>query len=443
MNREIIVDSTQNILVIIKKEVYSIIKNRDVKNFLSNLGIVFVFRFATAVLSVVIMVLAARYLGVVAMGDIVMIQNIAYLITIPITLGINTSIIKYFPISENGQEKLIGTVFVCNLILCAVWVLIFIIFGKAFSKVVNLSLDKWMLSVILAVSINWSTVLESILRARKQFFRLSSIKVIGSLVYFGIVLFSLISARSFYYIVLGFAVNQGIFCILALKTIKMGKVRFSLETSKFIYRYGAINMVSSGLSTLLFTIDLFIVNHFYSGYEVGIYSVYQVNVKNFFNIMFHDIFAAVFLPTIVQMDKVKIYKRIMSYIPFLLPLAILANAALCMVMLFMYGKNYPFKWIYLLLVSVGTGLHFIYWTFNSVFTVEGKKGAVLCLLVLGIPLPALIAACIFFTKNFGITGTMVSWLVTQVTLIAMFILIIKYKYLNMGEKHIAEQETVI
>ncbi len=426
----------------LSERVHSLVKNRDITNFFNNLGIVFVFRFATAVLSLVIMAMAARFLGVVAMGDIVMIQNTAYLLVIPITLGVNTSIIKYLPGSEKEQEeKLIGSAFLCNMILCVVMVLIYIGFGKVFYKAANLSPDKWVLCVVLAVSINWANVLEAILRIKKQFFRLGSIKLIGALVNFAIVVFSCIVARNFYYFIIGLAINQGIFSILARKKDKTKKLRFSWETSKFMYKYGAINMVSCALSTFLFSADLFIVNHFCSGYDVGIYSVYQVNVKNFFNILFHDIFAAVFLPTIVRMDKVKLYKKIIRLVPFLLPLAILANAALCVAVLVIYGKNYPFNWTYLLLVSVGTGLHFIYWMFNSIFTVEGKKGAVLCMVGLGIPLPVLIAVCILLTKSFGITGAMISWLVTQVTLIGVLIFIIKYKYLNLEAKHGAVLET--
>lgn len=437
-------DSTQNVFADIRQRVFGLIKNREIANFFNNLGIVFIFRSVTAVLSMVIMALAARYLGVIAMGNITMIQNTAYLLIIPIVLGINTSIIKYFP--ENGEEqenKLVGSVFVCNLTLSAVFVLIYILFGEALSKAADLSMDKWRLSVILALTINWATVLESILRAKKQFFHLGLIRLVGTLVYFGIVVFSCIAARNFYFFIVGLTISHSIFSILALKSVTIRKLKFSAETSKFIYRYGAINMVSWALSYLLFSADLFIVSHFCSDYDVGIYSVYQVNVKNFFNVMFHDIFAAVFLPTIVQMDKVKIYKRILRLIPILLPLAILANAALCVAVLFMYGKNYPFNWTYLLFVSVGTGLHFIYWMFHSVFTLEGKKGASLCLLVLGITLPVLITACIFLTSSLGITGTMISWILTQVTLIGVFIFIIKHKYLKTEVEYIEGHDAAV
>lgn len=422
------VELAHHIFSKVTKETQGLIKNKDIKSFISDLGIVFVFRVVTAILSVVIMVLAARYFGVVAVGDIVIIQNISYIITIPMTLGINTSIIKYFPQREQDQGRFVGTVLICNLIIGLTWMLIYTMLGRVLSGIVNLSWERWLLSVMLAVTINWSTLFESILRAKKEFFRLSTLKVIGAMIYFAIILYSCLVKEGYYYFIFGLAINQGIFSVLACRRIGLKRIGFSFKLSKELYRYGAINMVSGGLSAVLFNMDLFIVNRVCTPYDVGIYSAYQVNVKNFFNIMFHDIFAAVFLPTIAKMEKIKIYNKIMGYLPLLCPAVILGNGGLCITVLLLYGKNYPIHWLYILLVSVGTGLHCIYWMFHSVFSIEGERGALICALVLGIPLPVLLATCILLTKNYGMVGTMVSWLVTQVMLIGVFVIIIKYKY---------------
>lgn len=415
----------------INKQVY--------RSFFNNLGIVFVFRFTTAVLSMVAIIFTVRNCGVIAMGNIVMVQNTANFLIIPIICGINSSIIKYLPLYEDKQsEEFIGSALVWNIIIAAVLSLIYILFRWGFCKITNLSADQWIYSVIMAAAINFATVFESILRAKKSFFSLGSIKMASTLVFFVIIVCSGLTLKNYSYYIVAFIINQAIFAILAIKKIGIKKVRVSIKISKIIYEYGAINMVSWILSYILFSIDLFIINYYCSNYDVGIYSLYQTNVRNIFNILFHDIFAVVFLPTIAGMNKVKIYKKIVSVIPFLLPIAVLANIAIGIVMFYLYGHNYKFSWMYIMIVAVSTAFHFVFWIFNSVFTIEGKKGALLCLTVLGIPMPLLIASNIVFIKFYGITGAMVCSLITQLVLIGVFILFIKYRFLNESQSQTDE-----
>ncbi|NBI28185.1 oligosaccharide flippase family protein [Chengkuizengella marina] len=418
-------------LSIVLPRIKSITSNDEVKRFISNLGTIFIFRFIAAILNALSLIIVTRYYGVVAIGEITIIQNVAYFLIIPILLGVNLSIIKYIPtLDKNDVQKLLGSVFVWNIFLTGFFVLIYLIFTDFFSGLTNISTTNWIFSVALAVFINLSMVMDAVLRAEKKFFTLGITKLIGTSVFFVIIVISSLKSGNIYLFIGALIINHCIFAILSFKDIEEKRFGFSLKISKLLYGYGAINMVSWTLSTLLFSVDLFIVNHFVSSYDVGIYSAYHVNVRIFFNMMFHEIFAVVFLPTIAQMDKIKIYKRIVRLIPILLPLAIIANAVLCMILLFMYGRDYPFNWLYVLIVSLSTGFHFIYWIFNSVFTVEGKKGAWICLLVQGIPLPVLLGTCYFLTKIYGVTGAMVSSLITQIVLIGMFILLIKVQYFN-------------
>ncbi|HEX2925584.1 MAG TPA: oligosaccharide flippase family protein [Ruminiclostridium sp.] len=421
----------QDFVVNIKQKINSLLRNQDIKNFIGNLGIVFVFRFLTAVLSVISLVLAARYLGAVSVGNITMIQNTAYLLYIPMCFGVNSSIIKYLPFCNEGEsDELLGSVCVWNLALTVLFSVFYWLFHSYFNSFLGFSSMQLLLTVLMAVMINFSMITDAILRTKKRFFTLGSIKMAGSLVFFTFTIISSVIMKNYIYFVVGIIVNQFIVVIWSISTIKFKKIRFSIKTSKIIYKYGGINTVSSVLCYIMFSSDLYIVNHFCSSYDVGIYSLYQVNVKNFFNMMFHEIFAVVFLPTIVKMDTMRLYKRVRSLLPVLLPLAVLANIALSVSMLLMYGKSYTINWVYVLLISTALGFHFVYWVLNSVFTVEGKKGALVCLAGLGIPMPVLIFLSITFTRLWGITGLLVSSLITQIVLIGMFILIIKYKHLN-------------
>jgi O-antigen/teichoic acid export membrane protein len=411
-----------------------LINQQVYRKFFSNLGIVFVFRFITAVLSMVAIILTVRSCGVTAMGNITLIQNTANFLIIPIICGINSSIIRYLPAYEEKSEEFIGSALIGNLVIAVVFVLLYVILRGAFIKITNLSSQQWVHSVLMAVAINFATVFESVLRAKKSFFSLGTIKLVSTLIFFTIIVLSGLTLKNYSIYIIGFIINQVIFAAFALRKMGLKRIRFSLGIIKKVYEYGSINMVSWILSYIIFSIDLFIINHYCSTYEVGIFSLYQTNVRNIFNILFHDIFAVVFLPTIVCMDKVKIYKKIVSIIPLLLPCAILANIAIGITMFYLYGHNYRFNMMYVIIVALSTAFHFIYWIFNSVFTIEGKKGALLCLTVLGIPMPLLIAANILFVKYYGIAGSMICSIITQLVLIAAFIIFIKNRFLKGDQK---------
>lgn len=403
--------------------------NAQVKRFASNLGTVFLFRFAAAILNAVGLVAAARTFGVVAVGDINIIQNAGFFLIIPMLIGVNVAIVKYLPEGDKEEQgRLIGSVLVwnsCLLILCS---LLYLFPGMRLAAWLNLSPAVWIWSVLFAISVNISMVFDAILRAEEKFFLLGKARLIGTVLFFAIVLLACLLSGSFYLFIAGLIVNHLTFAVLAYRGMSVRRFRFSWRSSGKIYSYGSINMVSLGLSMVLFTSDIFIVNYFYSGYDVGIYSVYMVNVRMFFNLLFHEIFAVVFLPTVARLDKLMLYRRLMKLTPLLLPAAMLANAVLCVTLLFLFGSEYPLNWMFVALVSVGTGFHFLYWVLNSIFTVEGKKGALICLQVLGIPMPLLLITAVYLTHAYGIVGAMAASLVTQLVLIGMFIAVIRVQY---------------
>ncbi len=429
---------TQELIENIRQKSSKLIRNGEIRTFIENLGIVFIFRFTSAILSVIGLVLAARYLGAVSVGNITLIQNTAYLLYIPMCFGINLSIIKFLPDCKNEieSEKFLGSIGVWSLTLTVLSIIMYWLFHVYISDVLGLSAIQLLLTVIMAVTINYSMITEAVLRSRKRFLTLGIIKMVSSLIFFAFTLIASLVLKNYYYFLYGIIINQIVVIIWSLKAINIKKFRFSMKTSKLAYKYGAINMVSGVLSYIMFSSDIYIVNHFCSAYDVGIYSLYQVNVKNFFNLMFHEIFVVVFLPSIVQMDTIKIYKRIKSLIPLILPIAIIANMALSICLLLLYGRNYTINWIYILLISVSLGFHFLYYILNSVFTVEGKKGALLCLCVLGLPMPVLILTSIMLTRSWGIIGELVSLLITQLVLVGVFLFFIKFKYIKNEQTYI-------
>lgn len=425
-----------------------LLNNRAIASFFSNLGTVFIFRMVAAVLNIAGLILAARHLGVVALGDITLVQNIAYFLIIPMVFGIHLSTIKYYPAHSDQpseadklqEQQIIGTIAVCNTVLVILWTALYLSVTRAMNVFGHVSATEWTLSIIFAVALNFSMVSESVLRAKQKFFLLSVAKLIGTCVFFIIVLACYTRLDTYPYFIIALIVSFVLFTLIALIGLRGSKFAFSKEMAGKLYRYGGVTMISLLFSNILFASDLFIVNYFCSSYDVGMYSVYQVNVKNFFNLLFHEVFAVVFLPTVAQLDKGRVYSLIVRLIPLLLPVAIIGNVLLCVVLLFFYGKGYPLNWTYVGLVSVSTGFHFIYWIFHSVFSMEGKKGAMMCLTVLGIPLPLLIAVYLVLTKYNGIWGTMVANLVTQCVLLGTFVLLIRFKYLKQARQTVPVQQ---
>jgi len=390
--------------------------------FIKNLSVLFSFRSIGILFSVIVAIMGARLLNVSELGKYNLVINFSNLLVIPLAFGVNTTLLKILPENpENQRGTILGTVALCNMFLCCLITLIYLILLPYISFSLKLSNATCFFAIGTAIISNFCILAETLLKNQQCFITIGISKLVGALVVFLLYLFSLkyaylISINNFlFYNIMGQLI---IFLMMSIKT-KTGKLRFTLSFAKSIYTYSSINMVSWLFTTSLYSIDIYILSYFTSYYEVGIYSVYQVMLRNFFSIFFNDIFAAVFVPTIVALDKTKVnlYKQATKVLPFVFIIISLGTAVLSCVLIYAYGNQYTLNPLYVLLVAIGIGLHGVYLGLNSILIIEGIVGAKISLSVLGKPFILLILITVLFTYYWGIVGTFLAFIVNQVILI--------------------------
>lgn len=402
-----------------------------VGKFMKNIGMVFLYNRIGAIFTLAITIWAARSFGPAEYGKVGIITNISNLLMLPMMLGVNSAMYKYIPDSSNGEsDQLKSAALMGNLILTICFTGLYLSMGGWVAANFRIPVRIWQIGIAAAIILNFYVLSESFIRGRKLFATIARARFAGSMLFFVIFLIAVVhfcnlSVSSYFY---AFFISQLLFVVIAM--VKSGFQSFPLSwrVLQRIYQYGFWNMANSLLIIILYSSDLFIINFFFPGREVGIYNVYQGFAKGLLSVLFYEVFAVVFLPTIAHMDKNRIYQMFKRIVPVIFPLIIGAVSGLVAIIVWLTGKEYGLNWGYILLVASGIAFFTIFQIYNAIFTMEGNTGAKLCLIPLGVTLPVSLISQYLFTQYFGITGTMVAVVITNMLLVVSFDIVLKRSF---------------
>lgn len=408
-------------------------QNDEIKKFLQNSGLVLGSKVASILITMFATVLSARVLGVESWGQLTLILSLAGFLIIPIVFGVNNAMVKFLPISnEKERQHIMSSAIIVNLCLCCSWFLIYFLFGHLILEQINIPSDFLLWIIIVTVSINFNLLSDAFLRGLKKYSDIAIYKLISTLILTSsiLALYFVFDVLNPYSYLICFVIHLNFFTLIAFIKCGVKKITLEKKTIRTIYSYGGITMLHWTVTSLLFSSDLFIVSYYESEFEVGIFSVYQTNVKNLFIMLLHEAFLVVFLPTIASMNLKKVYKKISKYALIILPVITLGTSMVIYILLFLYGKEYPVIWLYIILSSIGVALAVLYQVYVSVITMEGNKGALFCLMLIGIPLPLLLGTQIMLTKYWGILGTMISIIIIYAVLLIIFQIALLWRWRN-------------
>lgn len=398
--------------------------------FFKNFITLFVFRGLGVLTSVVVTILAGRTLSVETMGQYNLIFSLSNIIVIPLVMGVNNSLLKILPNSDERERKeILGTVITGNIALCLFISLIGVLISPIMCRLLNIPSTSWYLSICFAIVTNSCILAETVLKENEKFLKLGIARVTGSLFLLGTFLVYILMYHdiSLYRFV---ALNiLGQLAVFVVSIYKFGRIKlsFNREIAKSILKVSVLYMFSWLLTTGLNYADVYIISGMRNSYEVGIFSGYQVNVRNYFSVFFHDIFAAVMLPTLINhgVDKDKLIKTVLKFLPVVFMVLSAGTTVVILLLLFAFGNKYPIVWEYVLIEAAGIAFQGIYYFFNSLLVTEGKTGARASMEVLGKPFIILIAIIVVCTKWFGLMGTFISFTINQAIL--AILMIIRYR----------------
>jgi O-antigen/teichoic acid export membrane protein len=405
----------------------------DFRDFLKNIGVVFIFKCCAFAMNYVVLIWAAIKLGPVEFGKIGIVANLAVFLTLIMVFGTPNAMYLYLPRSDHYQKKcLISTTSLGNLLTIGLLGTFLLKINHWVCSYCHIAPQIWQIGILFTISNSFYIVTESFLRGQKEYYAISIFKFISTLIFFVgmVILFRFYSTIKFsdYYLVMIFSFVLFGVMVLLKKGFFFGG--FSISLAKQIYSYGGINMLNSLLTALLTSTDIFFVNYFYPGRDVGVYSIYQGFVKNIFQVLFFEVFTVVFLPTIASMDKRILYQNINKYFMWLLIGVIMGIGSISTITVAFFGNKYAFNLLYITLGAVGIGFYTIFQIYNSIFSMDGHKGAGLCLIPLAVMLPFSLLLQLLFTKWYGIGGTMTAVMIIDILLVLIFRILIKRSYLS-------------
>jgi len=413
------------------------------ERFLRQVGVVFVFKALSLALTLAVYVMCVRELGAAAWGQVALITSVAGILLIPLTAGLHNGVVKYVPVSSEAESKAImGTALAGNLAISTLAAGLFALAGQSVERWSGFPYANWLWAVALAMSINLYIMAESFLRGQQRFYIVGSYKFYASVVLLigtSAMLYAL-EIKSMAAYLLPFIIYHLLFFAAALPKSGLWPLRMTRGAWKLLLGFGMFHMLTWLCSTVLFTSDLYFVARFGTAQETGIYSIYQNNIRALCTILFHDVFAVVFLPMIASMNKRQVDRIAIKYA---LPIYLAIGAAVGLLtagLVLLLGKSVPLDGIYIALTAAGTAMNMMYLLFTSILSLDGVRAARLALLSLLVPMPFLLWMQYAFVQQWGAVGGMLSVIVVNALLVLSHRLAIHYFY---PEQHEAGREGLL
>lgn len=397
-------------------------RNRLIKEFLTNFSKILIYKTFTSLILTIITIITARTVTPSEFGQIGIINNIAYLLFVPMILGVHSSMYKFLPISkETERNELIFLSIVGSSLSISLFVLIFLGVFPFFIRELNITDYLWKIGIIMTVLVSSNVLSESYLRGQKLFGEICKYRLIASIVNLILILLFYFGfhRKSMHYFFKSLAASQILFTILAMFRIRVKMLTKANWTSvKKVYQYGINTSISMFLGGLIFVSDLFFVNYFCSPEEVGLYNAYQGFIKNIFSVLFYEVFMVVFLPVIAESNYNQLVKRkVQVYLPVVMIMIITCSSLAIIFFIKLFGHNYQLNYPYVALSSISIALYAIYQIKLSIYNMEGDKSALMTGITLLINLPFLLFLQFIATKYWGMTGALVSVVFTNLLLI--------------------------
>jgi O-antigen/teichoic acid export membrane protein len=408
-----------------------------VQRFLHHVSVVFVFKALSLALTLIVYVLCVRELGAAAWGQVALITSVAGVLLIPLTFGLYNGVVKYVPVSNESESRAImGTALAGNLVISTLAAGLLALAGQAVERATGFPFSHWLWAVALAMSINLYILAESFLRGQQKFYLVGSYKFYASIILLlgtAAILYAW-QIKSMMAYLLPFILYHLLFFAAALPKSGLWPLRVTGHAWWLLLGFGLFNMLTWLCSTVLFTSDLYLVALYGTGHETGVYSIYQNNIRALCTILFHDVFAVVFLPMIASLDKRQVDRIAVKYA---IPIYLAIGAGVGMltaVLVLLLGKSVPLDAGYIAMTAAGTAMNMMYLLFTSILSLDGIRAAKLAFLSLLIPMPLLLGVQFVFVQQWGITGGMVSVIVVNTLLVISCRLAIHYFH---PEKHTA------
>lgn len=323
-------------------------------------------------------ILAGRILGPNEYGKYVLVGIVGSFLYLFMTWGVSTAAIKYASGEDYTTQKLIiSNAYFVIVGLVLFWGLIFLIFSSQISGFFSIPLALFRLSIVFGLFFSLYTLSIDSLRSLHKIKNLSFFRAgYGILILVIFAAFFLINNISFKTAVFVICFSYLIIFLLVLGNIRQ-YFSFIIDKSWIVklLEYGLYAAIGGSLFTLLPTLGQLFVNKYLTIKDVGIYNAYYLSSINIV-IFLNNVFITVFFPTASKhKTKESILKKIRKIIPLLFIFGIPGLLIFQLIILNIYGSQYPIKIILSFLFAIAGVLISVYSLYSWFLYSTGTLGA--------------------------------------------------------------------
>ncbi len=381
-------------------------------------------------------IMAGRILGAENYGKYVLSSIIALFLSLLTTIGTTIAVIKYIAREKNGSvhKKIITSAYLIVFFLIFFVSFLLFTFSSFISKLFFVPLDIFYLAILFAACFSLYSLAADILRGLSEIKKLSFLRMAyGVLIILFFIVFSAAGNVSFKTAVYVISISYFIVFLAVTKNLQ-SYISFKIDKQwvKKLLKYGIYAMVGGPLFTFLPRIGQIFVNKYLTVSDVGIYNAYYLSSVSVM-VFFYTTFVVVFFPTASKYkEKGPILRKIKKIIPTLFltgtPFLFLTQ----LIILKLYGREYPIDYFLMFLFAVSGILISIYGVMGWLFYSKNISGAKL---ITGLTILVAVASVlfnIFLIPLFSLQGAVLA---------IIFAYVIGIAFLFLFEKKLTSDET--
>ncbi|WP_404354093.1 polysaccharide biosynthesis C-terminal domain-containing protein [Exiguobacterium aurantiacum] len=310
-------------------------------------------------------ILLARYLGVESRGDYSYIIQIVSIVTIVLNIGMHQSYSYFYRQDKNNIFQKYASIFISQFLLNIVLALGLIVYTNNYILVYILLLIPF--SVL-------AQQLESIMTVENIRKKIKVNYVINFLKFVFLSFLLIINEKTLMYpilILIGLYVVTFFFYLKSLKISNLVTM-FNIGFLAKVISFGWVPMLTALLISLNYSVDIILLKHLSSSYNLGIYSIAAGLITYFW--LVPDSFKEVLVSRVARNES--LHSTLLSIkVSFLFLFIVITSFALVgdFAVTLMYGKEYSESYEVTLILSLGTFSMIFYKMFGVILLAEGKR----------------------------------------------------------------------
>lgn len=389
----------------------------SMKKFVLNLSYV---TFSTAIcagIGAIMQIVAGRVIGPTEYGKFSLIVSIGNIISTFSLLGLNIASIYYLANRQQNRRTISAALFGVIINVTLVFILAYYLMPY-WANALKINHDIAMLGLVFMVIYTFNRMSRAFLRGLNMIKHYAIYDITTSIIAlasFFILIFAF-STHNYLLITISQFINYGSYAIFVFVTIRPHLTKFSKPDFTKLYSYGIYSFWGSIGFLILGNFDRLILNYYSGSKATGLYSAYVIASQAITYQLFYS-FSILFFPTAAQAEnKASLVKKLNASVIKLAPIIFIINLSISFIILSLFGKKYPLNLSLILLFSLNTLLYFIFHTYGTLLSSRGKYGAKTNAIYLLIAAALFIALSLFATPRWGISGVIISLLISYLYL---------------------------